>query len=255
MTTPSRVRSAAGFSLIELLVVLAIIGALAIVGVNMIGNRQSGAVRSLLDEMEGVLSNAHKAAVATGADVAIVTWGGWDSGAPFRVAHGVASLTDAKIQTIADKLLQGIPPDAADGPAGQTVAIPFSFMPSDPSQTRARIVAIGSDQWKNVMKDFNGKTNTDLSTVEPFKSGIMVGTVTDANNLFSYTTDVKRFVISGSSKRFSTTIVIPIVGTATGGGALPGGPMGLIVVLANGGSIYKFYNPGIRDSDGQWRKI
>jgi hypothetical protein len=31
--------------------------------------------------------------------------------------------------------------------------------------------------------------------------------------------------------------------------------MGLIVVLANGGTIYKFYNPGARDSDGHWRRL
>jgi hypothetical protein len=31
--------------------------------------------------------------------------------------------------------------------------------------------------------------------------------------------------------------------------------MGLIVVLANGSSIYKFYNPGVLEGDGLWRRI
>jgi hypothetical protein len=31
--------------------------------------------------------------------------------------------------------------------------------------------------------------------------------------------------------------------------------MGLIVVLANGASIYKFYNPGVLEGDGKWRRI
>ncbi|GLH74002.1 hypothetical protein GETHLI_25040 [Geothrix limicola] len=256
MTTHPRGRVASGYSLIELLVVLAIVGILSIVGVTMIGNRQSGAVRSLLDEMEGVLSNAHKSATATGADVAIVTWGTWDTTTPFRVAHGVASLKDTDIQTTANNLLAGTPPDAALGAAGQTVAVPFSFQPGDPSQMRARIVSLGSTQWTNVMlPTASGTKNQVLTEVEPFKTGPMTGLLDDANNLFTFSSTLRRFVISGSNKRFASTIIIPVVGTNTNGGALPGGPMGMIVVLGNGGSIYKFYNPGIRDSDGQWRRI
>jgi hypothetical protein len=34
-----------------------------------------------------------------------------------------------------------------------------------------------------------------------------------------------------------------------------GSPMGLIVVLANGATIYKFYNPGVLEGNGKWRKI
>jgi hypothetical protein len=45
------------------------------------------------------------------------------------------------------------------------------------------------------------------------------------------------------------------VGTSPDAGALPGSPMGLIVVLANGSSVYKFYNPGAREGDGQWRRL
>jgi hypothetical protein len=101
----------------------------------------------------------------------------------------------------------------------------------------------------------NGKKNTDITKVNPFVSGPIADAYSDTNNLFSFSNAVNRFVISGSNKRFTRAIIIPVVGTVTGGGVLPGGPMGLIVVLANGGTVYKFYNPGIRDSDGQWRKI
>jgi len=62
-------------------------------------------------------------------------------------------------------------------------------------------------------------------------------------------------VINGSSKRFLSAFIIPIVGTTSSGGAVPGAPMGLIVVLDNGASIFKFYNPGARDGDGIWRRI
>ena len=73
-------RCCRGYSLIELLVVLVIVGILAVVGVTMIGSRPAGSVRTVMDELEGALSNAHKLSVATGSDVMIATQGDW--GAP-----------------------------------------------------------------------------------------------------------------------------------------------------------------------------
>ncbi|MDP1830925.1 MAG: prepilin-type N-terminal cleavage/methylation domain-containing protein [Geothrix sp.] len=254
MTIQSRGPGASGYSLIEMLVVLAIVAILAIAGVTMIGNRQAGAVRSLMDELEGALTNAHKAAVATGRDVAIVTWDIWDAGTPLRLAHGDASLTEAEIQATVVNILAGLPPDPAYGPAGQTVAVPFRFLPNDVIQTRARIVDLASPQWVNALQATPaGTANPDPTTIPPFSAGPLAGTVSDLNRLF--TGALNRVEISGSNKRFNTTFIIPVVGTTTAGGALPGGPMGLIVVLNNGGSIYKFYNPGARDSDGIWRRL
>ncbi len=255
MTTGWRRQGAAGYSLIELLVVLAIVGILAIAGVTMIGNRQSGAVRGLLDEVEGALANAHQAAVATGRDVAIVSWGTWDAATPLVMAHGDAALTDAQIQTTANNLLLSIPPAPALGANGQTVAVPFRFQANDTIKSRAAIVRLDSAQWANVMQTTAaGTTNADINGVAPFLAGPMAGILQEVNDLFLFS-PLNRSVVSGANKRFNTTFIIPIVGTTTSGGALPGGPMGLIVVLANGGTIYKFYNPGARDSDGQWRRL
>ncbi|MFN7956892.1 MAG: prepilin-type N-terminal cleavage/methylation domain-containing protein [Holophagaceae bacterium] len=253
--TPTRRSAPSGYSLIELLVVLAIVAILAIAGVSMLGNRQAGAVRALMDEVEGALTSAHKAAAATGRDVAIVTWGDWSTATPLILAHGDASLTDEQIQTTANNLLLNIAPAAALGPAGQSVAIAFRFQPNDPVQSRARFVAVGSSQWTNVMLPSDGKTNQALTSVEPFNTGPMVGLIADSNNLFTFSSVRRRVVVSGSNKRFTDTLIIPMVGTGSTGGALPAGPMGMVVVLANGGSIYKFYNPGARDSDGNWRRL
>lgn len=272
MSTRLRRPAASGYSLIELLVVLAIVGILAIAGVTMIGNRQSGAVRGLLDEVEGALSNAHQTAVATGRDVEIVTWGTWDAGTPFRMAHvdgvGPVILPDGTITNQAEFLLDPVhnaapaPPAVPPAPPGVnllgSVAVPFRFMPNDTIQSRARIVRLDSGQWTSVLlPTAAGTANESLTTVAPFNLGPMsTGVLTDTADLFPFQGAVNRGVtISGSSKRFNTTFIIPVVGTTSSGGALPGGPMGLIVVLANGGTIYKFYNPGARDSDGRWRRL
>ncbi|HEX7552908.1 MAG TPA: hypothetical protein VF378_05100, partial [Geothrix sp.] len=220
--------------MIELLVVLAIVGILAIAGVSMIGNRQSGAVRGLLDELEGALTNAHQAAVATGRDVAILTWGTWDAATPLVMAHGDAALLDAQLQLTATNLLLSIPPAAGLGTNGQTVAVPFRFQANDTIKSRAAIVTLGSAQWTNVMLASANGTNENINNVVPFLGGPMAGVMLDANDLFLFS-PLNRSVISGANKRFTTTFIIPVVGTTPSGGALPGGPMGLIVVLANGG--------------------
>jgi prepilin-type N-terminal cleavage/methylation domain-containing protein len=251
----SRQRLACGYSLIELLVVLAIVGILGIAGATMIGNRQSGAVRGLLDELEGALTNAHQATVATGRDVAIITWGTWDAGT-LRLAHGNALQTDVQIQTAANDLLASLP---HVDPLGATVAVPFRYLPKDTVHAQARVVTLGSPQWVNVMQATPaGTTNEDINGVVPFTT-VMAGVLVDGptSNLFQLelTATPQRNVISGASRRFTTTFIIPVVGTTASGGALPGGPMGMIVVLANGGTIYKFYNPGARNSDGKWRRL
>lgn len=254
MSNPRRYL-AFGYSLVELLVVLAIVGILAIAGVTMVGNRQTGAVRGLLDELEGALTNAHQAAVATGRDVAIVTWGTWDGGT-LRLAHGNALQTDVQIQTAANDLLASLPHVDV---LGATVAVPFRYLPRDTVHAQARVVTLGSAQWINVMQaTAAGTTNEDLNGVVPFTT-VMTGVLVDGptRNLFQLelSAALQRNVISGASKRFTTTFMIPVVGTTSSGGALPGGPMGMIVVLANGATIYKFYNPGARDSDGKWRRL
>ena len=274
MSTCLRRSAAFGYSLVELLVVLAIVGILAIAGVTMIGNRQSGAVRGLLDELEGALNNAQQAGVATGRDVAIVTWGTWDAAAPLRLALGDASttgFTEVEIRNRAEDLLKPTIPaiDASLTPAMiqayQSVAVTFRFLPNDAIQSRARIVTLGSDQWKSVMGKTPANTqNDDIGLVVPFSTSWGAPVDRDnsdplqLSNLFPLDPAAAaptKNVISGNNKRFTSSFFIPIVGTTSSGAALPGGPMGMIVVLANGSSIYKFYNPGARDSDGHWRRL
>jgi type II secretory pathway pseudopilin PulG len=242
------------------MLVLSIVGILSAVGVSQLAPRSASAVRTLMDEVEGALGNAHRAAAATGRDTAIVTWGTWAEGT-LRLAHGDATLSDADIQMLA----AGTAPSGSALSAAQrsSVATAFRCLPGDRAQAGARIVALGSGQWGNAMQAFNGRQNVKITDVQPFAdassaggaTGLMNGLVVDGNRLFPEAADPHRVVVNGSSKRFMSSFIIPIVGTTSSGGAVPGAPMGLIVVLDNGASIFKFYNPGARDGDGAWRRI
>ena len=231
-------RKNGGYSLIEMLVVLAIIGVLGIVGVSMIGNRPSGAVRGILDELEGVLASAHKRAVATGQDVVITTTGDW-------AVPNVMTMTFT----------------GAAGNEGFTLA--FGSTGGVPDRIlrehlHAGVVTAAQTGWWATAQ---GST-TDINSVHPFDTagtGFHPATgssilLDDTLNLFQGGTSVGTVRISGTNKRFTTTCWIKVVGI-TNGVPIPGGPMGAIVIQANGGTVYKFYNSGTRDGDGIWRKM
>jgi len=260
-----------GYTLIELLVVLAILGILALVGINSLGNRQATAVRSLMDEFEGSLVDARKVAGGTGRDIAVTTWGDWSVATPLAMAYGDAGISDANIQATANLLLTSQPVDTTLANV-RTVAVPFhlqingtSNTISDVIHTRARVVVVGAEsEWATAMTaTASGTVNGAITAGHPFQAGdAMADLLKDAaavkaNNLFdpTLTGGLKRIVISGANQRFASNFIIEIVGTSPSGGPTPGAAMGLIVGLANGASIYKFYNPGIVEGNGQWRRI
>ena len=245
-----------GYSLIELLVVLIIVGILAVLGISMMGNRSGGAVRGVMDEIEGTLLEANKLATATGKDVMIVTQGDWTStGNPLIMAFGDASLTPAQI------LINGATDAASFQVARSGTAIKREHL-------NAGIAVNGTNWWATASLAAGGKQNVDITTVAPFTvpgstAGFMGGfktSLTATNLLFqgsapvAPSTNPNTTRISGYNKRFNSTFWIPIVGI-TNGQPIPGGPMGLIFVQNNGSTIFKFYNAGSRDGDGQWRRI
>jgi prepilin-type N-terminal cleavage/methylation domain-containing protein len=248
-----------GFSLLELLLVLVIVGVLAMAGLSMLGNPKAASVRSLLDELEGALGNARQLAVATGRDVGVYNWGTWNSTAnPLVLAYGDNQLTMAQMQAAATSLLHSQAVDATV-PYSQTVAVPFHYLANDMTQMRARIVLAGSGDWAAAMAPAgNGAANSDLTALDPFLAGDAMNNlaagIASGTTLFTGAPQ-QTVIISGSSQRFTTPFIIEVVGTSPSAGPLPGGPMGLLVVLGNGASIYKFYNPGVLEGNGQWRRI
>lgn len=223
-----------GFSLIELLVVMVIVTILAIVGVQMVGNRSAGSLRTVLDELEGVIASAHQRAVATGQDVIITTSGDWDVPNFLRMTYTGA--TPAESFELAHRTTGGV-----------ATTILREHM-------HAGVVTVANAGWWAAARP----GSTDINTVAPFSdvasgfSGILAD---NTLNLFKGGATTGTVRISGSNKRFTTAFWIEVVGIRDGV-PIAGGPMGLLVVQPNGASIYKFYNPGIANGgDGTWRRI
>jgi len=252
----------------ELLVILAIVAILAVGSSMMMGSKQSGAVRSLIDELEGAVSNAVQAAVATGKDIAIVSWGDWENAdSPFAIAFGDASLAEVgagpdNFITIGKEVIAGRPP-VGDTPVldvsiasvveQQTVIVPYQLLKSDAVQKRARVAVEGTDDWAKA----KGSKNEDIASIVPFTTDIMKDVLVESNNLCTgKDSGISRIVyVSGATKRFNRDVFIRIVATNSNGKVIPDGPMGLIVLKENGAAVFKFYNPGADSGDGKWRRI
>ena len=201
MAAPKPDRPSAGYSVLEVMLVMGIVGILSAVGASQLAPRSAPAVRTLMDEVEGALGTAHQAAAATGQDIALVTWGTWDAGSPLFLAHGDATLSDENIQSVAT----GTASASSVGSQGSTVATAFRYLPGDRVQAGARIVALGSTQWTNALQKLpGGGKNDDITTVQPFADnsasggtrGLMHELVVDTNRLFPE--DLHRVLVSGS---------------------------------------------------------
>jgi PhoPQ-activated pathogenicity-related protein len=119
----------------------------------------------------------------------------------------------------------------------------------------AGVVVNGTNWWAIAMQaNSAGKTNANITTVVPFSTDASFQAAnTAANNLFQ--NNLNSVTISGANKRFNNSFIIQVVNASSGGFAVAGGAMGLIVVLNNGATVYKFYNSGVNNGDGQWRRI
>jgi hypothetical protein len=147
-------------------------------------------------------------------------------------------------------------PPATPTALEQTVATVFAPTRSREYMNVGVVDTVANANWWTIAMTANGqgRTNTDITTVAPFSSDATFQAAnTAANNLFKNA--LNQVTVSGSNKRFNNSFIIQVVSTSTSGYAVPGGAMGLIVVLNNGATVYKFYNSGVNSGDGQWRRI
>ena len=236
-----------GYSLIEVLVVIVIVGILSMVGVTMMGSKPSGAVRAVMDELEGTLVSAQKLAVASGRDVLVVSEGDWGGGTrPMMLAYGYADQganTTNTILTAGRRASEAF--HVAIGTGGNLLR----------EHMHAGVVTANTAGWWTTAA--TGAASMDISGVVPFNSGgIFHGVLEDADlNLFRSGDTAGLARISGTNKRYTTGFWIEIVGLVDGQ-PRAGVPMGVLVIQANGAQVFKFYNPGTYNGgDGTWRRI
>lgn len=215
-----------GFTLVETLVVLAILTILAIVGISQLGSKPNAAVKATLEEIEGVLYAAHKMAVSTGSDVTLTSNGVWVPGTSNPMTLTYTGATPSEVfRYRVDPATKAVPRE----------------------QLHAGVVS-GDLGWYTTALGSTPALNTIVpGNAEPFLSALK-----DTNLLFKGT--LNTVTINGSNKRFVQAFSVVVVG-ARAGQPIKNGPVGVIVVTANGSSIYKFYNSGLADGDGQWRRL
>ena len=239
-------RPTQGFSLIELLIVLAILGVLTYAGASSISNQRGVAVRVMLDELEGSLLDAQRMAVNSGRDVAITSWGSVDVPSTMGLARGDSSLSAANIQATCTQIIASKLPTTD---LGKSVA-PLYVYTNGREARNAGIAMAGSTWWAHASSG-----NDPMTSVYPFKTDpTFVDAMTDSANLFQQGPAATMATISGLSGRFNGSFSIQVVGLRTGQ-PQAGAAQGMLIVLNGGAAIYKFYNPGIDQNDGKWRRI
>jgi prepilin-type N-terminal cleavage/methylation domain-containing protein len=230
-------RGNGGYSLIELMVVLAILGVLTMVSIFMLGDKKGNSVRSVLDELEGTLMNARQTAVLTSRDVYISTNGDWIAGTAILDAR---ALNTAAVSTplVAADWLAGQDPKRL----GASSECFRTLYPKDPNHQRAGVDCRAG--WYSTARG----SFADLATVAPVSGDAnMVAAMN--NPLFNGSSNY--VVLNGLTRRFETGFSIVVVGLSSGttsGGA----PIGVLIAPARTGAIYKFYKAGNSTS---WRRL
>ncbi|WLT32906.1 Tfp pilus assembly protein FimT/FimU [Geothrix sp. PMB-07] len=222
MKTSLHPESSRGYSLTELLVVFAIVGILAIVGISMLGDRKGNAVRGVMDEIEGVLLSAQRNSVATGTDVNLFATGDWVAGTLTIDGRRTDPADASKRLGSTSELFQ------SHYTRGQTI------------HTYAGVATVAG--YTTALGGAPGLVTVPPGDSEPFLTAL-------GNNLCPGTD--KTVVISGATKRFQTGFCVFVTGLR-GGGVVRGGPVGVIVVPGNMANVFKFYKP---EGATTWRRL
>ncbi len=207
-----------GYTLMEMLVVLFIVGLLTVAaGTYAFQPRQKPAVQSILGEVEGLISEAHKYSSATLGTVRLNASGSWSS----------RSYT-LNYQSIS-------PVGAASLPLNSFSAAAFrdwTYAGVDDQNTMG--TAVGAETLAAAMGNISPDIQVELNAA---LANPLVGT--------------KSVQINPFNKQFLTPFCIPVVGIR-GGATYAGAPVGMVVVTGN--RIYKFYKAGT-GTDNPWRRM
>lgn len=224
-----------GHSLVELLLVLAILGVLVMTGVSAFGNRKGNAVRTVMDEVTGVLLAAQKASAGTGRSITVAVNGTWTAaGTPSLAQPGPFILDGRPFDPAAAS------PDPYTGPRVGSTSEVFT------SRYLGRVAA---HQAAGVATDAAASAFADsLRTLPPFAADTSFQAAYDARLCTGGRSSV---VVDGATSRFASGFSVVVVPLAAGT-PVPDGPMGVLVVTPNSADVYRFYRPG---RDQAWRRL
>ena len=219
-----------GYTMIELLVVLSIVGVLAMMAVASIRPSQSDAVRSIMITLEGQLANAQNASNMTTQDVYIAAQGDWTG------AAGDVLTIDARTMG----------PGAAN-PPGTTDITPLSATRNgSTSECFTSLYSQNVRDHVNAGIDTSTWCATALGAAPTLQSLSFFSTNTAflaaMNNPLCQGPNLSWVVLSGISHTFLTGFCIVVVGLRNGHPVVSG-PIGMIVVPAGSANIYKYYKP------------
>lgn len=220
-----------GFSMIELLAVLAIVGVLAYYGVAMVRPRSSDSVRSVMGELEGVLLNAQHTASLSSQDVYIASTGNWTDGTLKIDARPMVPTATTATPPVADLA----PGNAATRLGSTSEIFATRYLQNQRDHMYAGIAT--TTAWLTTSLG----TATNLKDLPLFATTAMAGFRTALGNPLC-TGSFNYVVLNSISRSFDSGFCIVVVGMR-GGQPIPSGPVGIIAVPAGGANIYKYFKP------------
>jgi prepilin-type N-terminal cleavage/methylation domain-containing protein len=231
------VRHCRGYTIVELLVVLVIVGILALASVYMIRPRTTDSVRAVMSEVEITLLNAQNSANISTQDIYVASRGTWLNGSLIIDAR---PLVTTGVNAVSNPPL---PSDLIPGSATSRVGSPAECFRSRYLQSNRDHMSAGiatDDSWLTIAL---GSAPT-LQSRSVFTA--LPGFTTAMSNQLCYpatvSTDPTWVVLNGVNRRFLTGFSIVVVGLANGI-PVPNGPVGVLVVPAGGATIYKYFKP------------
>ncbi len=213
-----------GYSLIEMLLVLVILGILMAAVSGSIGDRKGTAVKAVMDQVEATLLAAQRQTVAMGSDVIITTNGKWKTGSlELTYTGAVANTQDA-----------------------------FRSLYKNKAQDHMYAGIDAGDTWYSKLDDtIKLEKLADSGDAAKFPIDL-APSVKDAMAKALFTGGANTITINGYNKRFTTGCYVAVMGLSGSGLTNPKGPIGVVVVPKDSTTVYKFYK---REGENTWRRL